>query len=114
MDLQIAELPFDTMGLHGLSDKLLLSHHQNNYAGAAKRLNAIRRQLSDLDFGQAPGFQLNGLKREELIASNNGYTMNGYGEIFARNVGADSPLQLPRGLNAQWNKGGILYALPLR
>ncbi|HRH73394.1 MAG TPA: amino acid ABC transporter substrate-binding protein [Zoogloea sp.] len=37
-----------------------------------------------------------------------------YGEIFNRNVGADSPLKLPRGLNAQWNKGGILYAQPLR
>ena len=37
-----------------------------------------------------------------------------YGDIFNRNVGADSPLKLPRGLNAQWNKGGILYALPLR
>lgn len=37
-----------------------------------------------------------------------------YGEIFNRNVGPDSPLKLPRGLNAQWNKGGILYALPLR
>ena len=37
-----------------------------------------------------------------------------YGEIFNRNLGADSPLKLPRGLNAQWNKGGILYALPLR
>lgn len=37
-----------------------------------------------------------------------------YGEIFNRNVGADSSLKLPRGLNAQWNKGGILYAPPLR
>ena len=37
-----------------------------------------------------------------------------YGEIFNRNVGADSPLKLPRGLNAQWNKGGLMYAQPLR
>ncbi len=37
-----------------------------------------------------------------------------YGEIFERNVCAGSPLKLPRGLNAQWNKGGILYGLPLR
>jgi general L-amino acid transport system substrate-binding protein len=37
-----------------------------------------------------------------------------YGEIFNRNLGADSPLKLPRGLNALWNKGGILYAPPLR
>jgi general L-amino acid transport system substrate-binding protein len=39
-----------------------------------------------------------------------------YGEIFARNVGNDSPLDLARGLNAQWNTtpGGLIYALPIR
>lgn len=39
-----------------------------------------------------------------------------YGEIFERNVGADSPLDLARGLNAQWNAepGGLMYALPIR
>ncbi len=37
-----------------------------------------------------------------------------YGELFERNVGAGSPLKLPRGLNAQWNKGGLMYGLPLR
>lgn len=39
-----------------------------------------------------------------------------YGEIFSRNVGADSPLDLARGLNAQWNArpGGLIYALPIR
>jgi general L-amino acid transport system substrate-binding protein len=37
-----------------------------------------------------------------------------YGESFERNVGQDSPLKLQRGLNAQWNKGGLMYALPIR
>jgi general L-amino acid transport system substrate-binding protein len=37
-----------------------------------------------------------------------------YGEIFARNVGPNSVLKLPRGLNNLWNKGGILYAPPIR
>ena len=37
-----------------------------------------------------------------------------YGEIFARNVGPSSPLGLPRGLNNQWNKGGLMYAYPVR
>jgi Fe-Mn family superoxide dismutase len=70
MDLQIRALPFDPAGLRGLSEKLIVSHHQNNYTGAAKRLNAIRAQLAGTAFAQAPGFQLNGLKREELIATN--------------------------------------------
>lgn len=70
LDIRIQELPFDPAALRGLSDKLLRSHHQNNYGGAAKRLNAIRTQVSALDFSTAPGFQVNGLKREELIATN--------------------------------------------
>jgi general L-amino acid transport system substrate-binding protein len=37
-----------------------------------------------------------------------------YGESFERNLGMSSPLKLERGLNAQWSKGGILYAWPIR
>lgn len=37
-----------------------------------------------------------------------------YGEIFERNVGPKSALQLPRGANNLWNKGGLLYAMPVR
>jgi len=37
-----------------------------------------------------------------------------YGEIFERNVGPQSALKLPRGLNNQWNKGGLMYAPPIR
>jgi len=37
-----------------------------------------------------------------------------YGEIFERNVGPGSALKLPRGLNNLWNKGGIMYAPPIR
>jgi general L-amino acid transport system substrate-binding protein len=37
-----------------------------------------------------------------------------YGEIFQRNVGADSPLQIERGLNALWTDGGLQYAPPFR
>lgn len=37
-----------------------------------------------------------------------------YGEEFDRNVGKDSPLDLPRGLNNLWDNGGIMYAPPVR
>lgn len=37
-----------------------------------------------------------------------------YGQIFDRNLGASSRLQLRRGLNAQWTEGGLLYAPPFR
>jgi general L-amino acid transport system substrate-binding protein len=37
-----------------------------------------------------------------------------YGEIYDRNVGADSPLALERGINALWTDGGLQYAPPYR
>jgi general L-amino acid transport system substrate-binding protein len=37
-----------------------------------------------------------------------------YSEIFEKHVGKDSPLKLSRGLNALWNKGGLMYSSPMR
>ena len=56
MQARVQELPFDPATLPGLSEKLLRSHHQNNYGGAVARLNAIRGQLAELAFASAPGF----------------------------------------------------------
>jgi len=67
---QIKPLSCDPARLKGLSEKLIVSHYENNYGGAVKRLNAITEQLAALDFAKAPVFTLNGLKREELIATN--------------------------------------------
>lgn len=56
--------------LNGLSAKLIESHYENNYGGALRRLNAITAQLESLDLEKTPGYVLNGLKREELVALN--------------------------------------------
>jgi general L-amino acid transport system substrate-binding protein len=37
-----------------------------------------------------------------------------YGEMFDRNLGVNSKLQIERGLNNTWDKGGVLYAPPVR
>lgn len=63
-------LPFDPTAVAGFSARLLTSHHDNNYAGAVKRLGAIQAEWTKLDPATAPGFTINGLKREELIAWN--------------------------------------------
>jgi superoxide dismutase, Fe-Mn family len=54
--------------MNGLSERLLVSHYENDYGGALRRLNAIRARLAALDWMRAPAF-INGLKREELIAA---------------------------------------------
>ncbi len=63
-------LPFNPAAVPGLSEKLLTSHHDNNYASAVKRLGAIRSAFAALDPATAPNFTINGLKREELVAWN--------------------------------------------
>lgn len=63
-------LSFDPKSIKGLSEKILVSHHDNNYTGAVRRLNAISAQFAALDVATAPVFTINGLKREELIAMN--------------------------------------------
>jgi Fe-Mn family superoxide dismutase len=70
MTYEVKPLSLDPKTIKGISEKVLVSHYENNYVGAVKRLNAIGAQLAELDFAKAPNFVVNGLKREELIATN--------------------------------------------
>jgi general L-amino acid transport system substrate-binding protein len=56
--------------------------------------------------------KLVGLDKEWLVRAIK--AVGNYGEIFERNVGPKTSLALPRGLNSQWNKGGLQYAPPIR
>ncbi len=49
---EIKPLALDPTNVKGLSEKILLSHHDNNDTGAVKRLNAIKAQLAELDFAK--------------------------------------------------------------
>jgi Fe-Mn family superoxide dismutase len=69
MAYSVAPLPFKPPRLEGLSERLLVSHYENNYGGALRRLNAIDQRLKEVDWSKAPVFDVNGLKREELIAA---------------------------------------------
>ena len=91
MDARMHPLPFDPAGLPGLSEKLLRSHHQNNYGGAVKRLNAIRAQLLATPATALSGFALNGLKREELIATNSMLLH----ELYFASLGGDGQTMVP-------------------
>jgi len=91
MDFTPRPLAASAANLQGLSEHLLASHHANNYTGAVKRLNAIRAQLHALDFASAAGFQLNGLKREELIATNSMLLH----ELYFGSLGGDGKTMVP-------------------
>lgn len=88
MTYQIQPLACDPTTLTGLSENLIVSHYENNYRGAVKRLNGIRDQLAELDWSQTPTFVLNGLKREELIAANSALLH----ELYFDNLGGNGEL----------------------
>jgi Fe-Mn family superoxide dismutase len=70
MFYKIKPLSCDPTKIKGMSERLIVSHYENNYGGAVKRLNLIEEQLAELDYEKAAGFLINGLKREQLIAMN--------------------------------------------
>lgn len=81
--------------LNGLSLKLIESHYENNYGGALRRLNAITAQLESLDFAKTPGYVINGLKREELMALNSTLLH----ELYFASLGGDGkPTELVENL----------------
>jgi superoxide dismutase, Fe-Mn family len=86
MSYAMNSLACDPQRIKGMSEKLIVSHYENNYGGAVKRLNAITAQLGELDFAKAPVFVVNGLKREELIAANSMILH----ELFFASLGEES------------------------
>ena len=70
MPYEMKPLACDPARIKGMSERLIVSHYENNYGGAVKRLNLIEEELAGLDFARAPGFLVNGLKREQLVAMN--------------------------------------------
>jgi Fe-Mn family superoxide dismutase len=67
---QLRPLSCDPAHIKGMSERLIISHYENNYGGAVKRLNLIEEKLAELDYANTAGFLINGLKREQLIAMN--------------------------------------------
>jgi general L-amino acid transport system substrate-binding protein len=80
-----------------------------NVAEMAKSGNPDVRRL----LGVTPG---NGkaLGLDEAWAYNVVKTVGNYGEVYERNIGTGSPIKLPRGVNALWSAGGLMFAPPLR
>lgn len=68
----------------------------------------VQRLLGTTDeLGAMMGLDAEWARRAILAGGN-------YGEIFAANIGEQTPIGLARGLNAQWTQGGLLYAPPFR
>jgi Fe-Mn family superoxide dismutase len=77
-------LPFDPTRLPGLSERLLVSHHDNNYAGAVKNLNAVELELAKVT-KDTPSFLVGGLRERELTFANS----MALHELYFANLGGD-------------------------
>ncbi|MBL8719182.1 MAG: hypothetical protein JNL79_24565 [Myxococcales bacterium] len=77
-------LPFKPGSLKGLSEQLLVSHHDSNYAGAIKNLNRVESELSHCD-KDTPPFVVAGLEQSAL-GYRNSVTMH---ELYFGNLGGD-------------------------
>jgi Fe-Mn family superoxide dismutase len=79
-------LPFDPAKLKGLSEKLIRSHHENNYTGAVRALNAVEQRLAAmLNDKDLPAYIYGDLKREELVRTGSVVLH----EIYFGNLGGD-------------------------
>jgi Fe-Mn family superoxide dismutase len=106
MPFQPKPLSCDPARVRGMSERLIVSHYENNYCGAVKRLNLIQEQLAGLDPASAPGFLVNGLKREELIAANSMILhelfFDGLGEAGEPGPALRGALERDFGSSARW------------
>jgi Fe-Mn family superoxide dismutase len=91
MPCNIKRLGCDPAQVRGMSERLIVSHYENDYRGAVMRLNMIEEKLAELDPAPASGFFINGLKREELIAMNSMILH----ELFFDGLGGQSELASP-------------------
>ena len=66
---EIVPLPFDPKSLKGISEALIVSHHDNNYAAAVRNLNKVEQELATLT-ADTPGFVVGGLQQSALQFAN--------------------------------------------
>src|SRR5262249_27246737 len=65
MAQEIAPIAVRPSTLSGISERMIVSHYENNYGQAVRTLNAVHRELAALEAGTPP-YRLRGIKREEL------------------------------------------------
>ena len=86
----VKPLPFNPSKLRGLSEKLIVSHHENNYGGAVKNLNHTEEQLSRVT-KDTPALLVAALKERELTFANSA-TLH---ELYFGNLGGDGKASGP-------------------
>jgi superoxide dismutase, Fe-Mn family len=103
----VVPLPFPPSKLRGISERLITSHHDNNYAGAVHNLNRVEQELSHVT-GETPPFLVAALRERELTFRNS-KTLH---ETYFANLGGDgrrvgaieAALATAYGTSARWEE----------
>ncbi|MBY6240311.1 amino acid ABC transporter substrate-binding protein [Methylosinus sp. Sm6] len=95
--------------LFGMVDAEELGVASTNVDEALKSVDPRMRRLLGVEGGRIEGFGLEPDWAYRIVKH-----VGNYGEIFERNLGHGSPLDLDRRLNALWTEGGLMYAPPAR
>ncbi len=80
-------LPFKASALNGISERMITSHHDNNYVGAVKNLNRVEQELAGLT-ADTPPFMVAALRDKELTFRNS----KSLHEAYFANLGGDGKL----------------------
>ena len=91
MRQHIAPIPCRPWTLNGLSERMIVSHYENNYGTAVRTLNSIRDELDATDLAAAPGTRIRSLKREELVAMGSVVLH----ELYFGSLGGDGKINAP-------------------
>lgn len=104
---QMVPLPFDPAKLKGLSERLLVSHHENNYGGAVRNLNRAEVELSRVT-AETPPFVVAALRERELTFRNSKLLHEAYfgnlGGDGARGGAVEAALARSYGSAARWEE----------
>ena len=114
----ITPIPIRPWMLNGISERMLVSHYENDYGTAVRTLNEIREELGTLDLATTRGSRVRALKREEHAAMDS----VALHELYFRNLGGDG--RMPSSMTAAltehfgsvdaWRKEFIASARSLR
>jgi Fe-Mn family superoxide dismutase len=124
----VAPMPCKPWTLSGLSERLIVSHYEDDYGAAVRSLNAIRSAIEALDLEAAPAYQIRALKREEAAAAGSVAlhevyfgSLGGDGAVLFTGTGAGSKMPdavstaLAQGFKnvKDWHRGFVALARAL-
>lgn len=100
-------LPYAASALNGLSERMIASHHENNYGGAVRNLNLIEKELAGVDAKTPPPI-VAGLHERELTFRNSKTLHEAYfanlGGNGKRSGAIEAELAAAYGTTARWEE----------